>query len=149
MNRVRQSVASVEVTTYLGLLDFLNSHASFDCIFGPPSVMLRVSKWAAGTRAIEETEYLATRLAKYFDICQLHLFCSIIEIQFVGTKNYDTHRMMHDIYLALSGLKLVFKHNGKRISLTPDMLYQRLIKFSFLLPANATAWSFSLVYFIL
>ena len=64
----------------------------------------------------------------------------MIELQFVGTKNYDTHRMMHDIYLALSELTLVSKVNGKLIS-----LYQRFIEFSPLLPPNATDFYFSLV----
>ena len=43
--------------------------------------------------------------------------------------------MLHDIYLALSGLKLASKVNGKLISLTPDILYQHFIEFlSLLLP---------------
>ena len=53
--------------------------------------------------------------------------------------------MMHDIYLALSGLKLNFVHEKKAVSITPDMLYQRFIEFSSLLPPTATAWFFSLV----
>ena len=65
MDRVRRSVTSVGVTRYLGSLNFINSQASFDSIFGPTSVMLRVSKRVAGTCAIEETEYLATMFAKY------------------------------------------------------------------------------------
>ena len=52
---------------------------------------------------------------------------------------------MHDIYLALSGLTLVSKVNGKIIFLVPDALYQRFIEFSPLLPPKATTWSFSLV----
>ena len=107
--------------------------------------MLCVSKRVADTCATEETDYIATKLNKYCNLCQLHLFCSIIELQFVGTKTYDTHRMMHDIYLALSGLKLNFVRNKKIVSITPDTLYQRFIEFSPLLPPNATAWSFSLV----
>ena len=96
--------------------------------------MIRVSKRDVGTCAIKDTEYLATRLAKYCDLCQLHLFCSIIDLQFVGTKTYDTYRLMHDIYLALSGLKLNFVHNKRMVSLAPDTLYQRFIEFSPLLP---------------
>ena len=53
--------------------------------------------------------------------------------------------MLHDIYLALSDLKLVSKVNGETISLTPDTLYQRFIELLPLLPFNATSWSFSLV----
>ena len=37
------------------------------------------------------------------------------------------------------------KVNEKIISLTPDTLGQRLIKFTTLLPPNATSWSFILI----
>ena len=67
------------------------------------------------------------------------------QLQYVGTIPYDTHRMLHDIYLALSELKFVSKLNGKFISLTPDILYQRFTKFFLFLSPNATSWSFSLV----
>ena len=60
-------------------------------------------------------------------------------------KTYNTQRMMHDIYLALYGLKLNFVHNKRIISLTPDTLYQRFIELSSLIPPNTTSWSSSLV----
>ena len=145
MDRVRQSVASVGVTTYLGSFDLMDSQASFDSIFGDTPVMLRVTRRAAGSCATEEIEYLAKRINAYCDLCQLHLFCSIVKLQFVGTEDYDTHRMMHNIYLALSELKLLYKSQGKLVTLTPDTLYQQFIEFSPLLPPNATTWSFSLV----
>ena len=85
--------------------------------------MLRISKRVAGTCSIEDTEYLASNMSNYCDLCQLHLFCDIVKLQYVGTETYDTHRMMHDIYLALSDLNLVSKVNGKSISLTPHTLY--------------------------
>jgi len=138
MDRVRQSVTSVGVTTYVGSLDFLDSQASFDSIFRNTPVMLRVTRRATGSCATEETEYLAKRIKTYCDVCQLHLFCSIVNLQFVGTEDYDTHRMMHDIYLALSELKLVYKSQGKLVTLTPDTLYQQFIEFSPLLNPNAT-----------
>ena len=96
--------------------------------------MLRVTRRAAGSCATEETEYLATRINTYCDLCQLHLFCSIVKLQFVGTVDYDTHRMMHNIYLTLFELKLVYKSHGKLITLTPDTLYQQFIELSPLLP---------------
>ena len=107
--------------------------------------MLRVSKRAAGACAIEDTEYMASKMTNHCDLCQLHLFFDIVKLQYVGTETYDTHRMLNDIYLALSDLNLVSKVNGKSISLTLDTLYQRFIEFSPLLPPNATSCSFSLV----
>ena len=145
MDRVRQSILSIGVTTYLGSLDLLDRQVSFDYIFGLYPAMLRVSKRVADTCVIEDTEYLATRLTKYCDFCQFHLFCSIIELQFIGTENYDTYGMMHDIYPALSRLTLVSKVNGKLISLTPDALYQHFIEFLPLLHPKTAAWSSSLV----
>ena len=65
--------------------------------------MLHVSKWATGTCAIVDTKYLESKLAEYCNLCQLHLFCDIVQLQYVGTKPYDTHRMLHSIYLDLSG----------------------------------------------
>ena len=88
---------------------------------------------------------MASKITNYYDLCQLHLFCNIVKLQYIGTKTYDTHRMLHDIYLTLSDLKLVSKVNGKSISLTPNTLYQRFIESSPLLPLNATSWSFSIV----
>ena len=145
IDRVCKLVTSVRVTTYLGSLDFMDSQTSFDSIFGNTPVMLRVTRRAVGSCATEETEYLATRINTYCDLCQLHLFCSIVKLQFVGTVDYDTHRMMHNIYLTLFELKLVYKSHGKLITLTPDTLYQQFIEFSPLLPPNATTSSFSLV----
>ena len=133
------------MTTYLGSLDFLDSKATFDYIFGNIPVMLRVTRRAVGSCATEATKYFVTRLDKYCDLCQLHLFCSIIKLRFIGTETCDTYRMMHDIYLALSELKLVYESHGKLVTLTADTLYQQFIEFSPLLPPNATAWSFSLV----
>jgi len=66
-------------------------------------------------------------------------------MQYVGTENYDTRRMLYDIYLALSDLKRVSKVNGGNNSLTPDTLYQCLIEFSLLLLPIAKSWSFNLV----
>ena len=85
--------------------------------------MLRVSKRAAGACAIEDTEYMASKMTNHCDLCQLHLFFDIVKLQYVGTETYDTHRMMHDIYLALSDLKFVSNVNGKTVSLAPDTLY--------------------------
>jgi len=145
MDRVRISVASGRLSTYLGPMNFLDNQASFVSVFGLNPVMLRVSKRVVDTCAIEDTEYLATKLGNYCDTCQLHLFYDIVKLQFVGTTVYDTHRMMHNIYLALSSLKLESRVNGKTITLTPDSLYQRFIEFTPLLYPNATSWLFSLV----
>ena len=68
MNRVRKSVASVGVTTYLGSFDFLESQASFHYIFGIIPVMLYATRRTAVSCTTEETEYLVTRINKYCDL---------------------------------------------------------------------------------
>ena len=97
IDRVRKSVASGRLSTYLGRINFLNNQASFVFVFGLNPVMLRVSKRAAGTCATEDTEYLATKLGKYCNTCQLHLFCDIVKLQYVGITVYDTYCIMHEI----------------------------------------------------
>ena len=133
------------MTTYLGSVNSLGDQAIFDSVFDPNPVILRASKRKTGTCAIEDTEYLAKQLTNYRDLYQLHLFCSIVKLQFIRTKTYDMHRMLHDIYLALSGLKCVSKVNGNTIYLIPNTLYQHFIELTPLLPPNTTSWSFSLV----
>ena len=52
--------------------------------------------------------------------------------------------MLHGIYLALSGLKLVSKVKREIVALTPDELYKRFIELSSLSP-DTTTWPFCLV----
>ena len=78
-------------------------------------------------------------MTKYCDICQLHLFCNIVKLQYIDTETYDTHRMLHDMYLTLTELKLVSKFNGKHIPLHPT-LYTNVFP-------NTITWSFSLISF--
>ena len=33
---------------------------------------------------------MGNRLTAYCDVCQLHLFCDIVQLQYVGTKTHDT-----------------------------------------------------------
>ena len=80
IDRVRRSITSVGMTTCLVSLDSLDTQASFDSVFGQHPVMIRVSKQTVGTCAIEDTECLVTRLAKYCEFFRLHLFCSIIKL---------------------------------------------------------------------
>ena len=88
-------------------------------------------------------------MASYFDMdtdfVKLEAERIVESLQYIGTDFYDNYRILPDIYLTLSGLKLVPKVNGKIISLTPNDLYNHFIEFLPLLSLDATAWSFSLV----
>ena len=69
MDRVRSSGALIGLTTYLGPVYCLDNQQSFDSVFGNTPVMLSVSKRAAGTCAIEDTDYLESKVEKYCDLC--------------------------------------------------------------------------------
>jgi len=71
MNRVRSSGSSGGLTTYFRPIDFLDNQRSFDYVFGTTPVMLRVSKWAAGTCEIEDTEYLEIKVTKILIVCYM------------------------------------------------------------------------------
>ena len=92
MDRVRTSIASGMLSTYLGPMNFLDNQASFISVFCLNPVMLRVSKRAADTYAIEDTEYLATKLGNYCDTCQLHLF------RYCKTSICRNHSLRHISY---------------------------------------------------
>ena len=134
MNCVRFSIESGEVSTYPEPIDFLDNQLNFKSVLGNNPTLLRTTRRSAGTYAIADTAYWGKKLTAYCDLRQLHLFCDIIQLQNIETTTYDTHSMLHDIYLALSGLKFVSKDNGKIILLIPHTLYQHFIELFFLLP---------------
>ena len=131
--------------TYTGPFDFLDSQASLDLIFGPNPTMFRLAPGKNKQCASEDTEYLETKLLKFCNFCSLHIFCDSVQLQYVGTESYDSQKMLADIFLALTSLKMISNHKGKVIVLTPDNLYSRYIEFFPLLTSNAMTWSFSLV----
>ena len=77
--------------------------------------------------AIEESDTLRSKLSTLCSRSQLHIFCNIVQLQYVGTKSFDSNQMMSDTSLALKNLKLKFQFKGKNISLVPDNLYRRYI----------------------
>ena len=145
MNRVRSVNSVVSVTTFMGPLDFLDSQSSFDLIFDLHPTMLRISKRGKTSCATEDTEYLAARLRTFIQSCRLHIFCDVVQLQYVGIKSNDSNKSLADISFALSSLKMGSHHKGRNISLTPDDLFSLFAEFFPLLSPNAMTWSFSLV----
>ena len=79
------------------------------------------------------------KLTTYYDLCQLHLFCDIFQLQYIGTVTYDIHRLLHDIYLhdiylALSRLKLFLKLTGSLFPLHPMFYINDLLHSSSFFP---------------
>ena len=100
-----RSPSSVD-SIYNGPLDLLNNQSSFDNIFGIAPEMLLIT--ARSSRAIEESDTLRSKLDTICSLSQLHIFCNIVQLQYVGTDTYDSNHMMSDISKALSNLKLEF-----------------------------------------
>ena len=69
--------------------------------------------------------YLATKLHKFCNFYQLHIFCDSVQLQYVGTDTYGSQKMLAEISLALTSLKMISNHTGKVVVLTPDDLYSR------------------------
>jgi len=146
MDRIRSVVTSRGSMTYTGPLNLLDSQDSFDLIFGSNPTMLRLTS-GKNRQCASDTVYLATELHEFCNFCQLHIFCDSVQLQYVGTETYDSQKMLADICLALSSLKMISTHKGKLVFLTLDDLYSRYIEFLPLLASNTMTWSFSLVTF--
>ena len=76
---------------------------------------------ARSSRAIEESDTLRSKIYILCSHFQLHIFCNIVQLQYVGTDTYDYNQMMSDIAHTLSTLKLEFQLRGKNITLTPTI----------------------------
>ena len=132
MERVH-SVASVRtMTTFTRSLDFLDSQSSFHLIFGSKRMMFRLSQQENNHCATENTEYVSNKLRDFCQLRQLHIFCDAVQLQYVGTTSYDSHKTLPDISLALSSFKIVSKLRGRTISRLPNNLFSRFIESPFL-----------------
>ena len=74
-------------STYTRTLDFLDNQSSFDNIFGLTPDILLVT--ARSSRAIGDSDTLRSKFAILCSPSQLHIFCNIVQLQYVGTENYD------------------------------------------------------------
>ena len=72
-----------------------------------------------------DTEYLASKVLAFCNLCRLHIFCDSFQLKNVFTASYDSQKMLVDISLVLSNLKMVYNHREWTISLTPDDLLSR------------------------
>ena len=76
---------------------------------------------------------------------RLHIFCDSVQLKCVGTDVYDSQKMLADISLALSKLKMVYSVRRKNIFLTSDDLFSNFTAFLSLIFLNAMSWSLCLV----
>ena len=64
-------------------------------------------------------EYLIKKLSEFYNLCRLHIFCDSVQLKYVGTDVYDSQKMLADISLALSKLKMAYSVRGKRFLSPP------------------------------
>ena len=83
---------------------------------------------------MEETVGLRDTISDFISYCQLIIFCSIVQRQYVGASDYDQSQIITDVEHALSQLKMEFKDRHRMRFLTPDDLYRRYQDFIPLLP---------------
>ena len=119
MDRVRSIALLGDVMTFAGSLNFLDSQDNFDIIFCDDSTMLNIIPRKKGQCATQNTEYLISKVNELCNLCRLHLFCDSVQQKYVGTDVYDSQKVLSDISLALSKLKMVYSVRVKNISLTP------------------------------
>ena len=113
MDRVRSIATSNEVMTYTGSLDFLGSQDIFDIVFGDDPCMLTLIPRKKGQCATENTDYLIQKRNEFCNLCRLHIFCDSVQLKYIGTDVYDSQKMLADISLALSKLRIVYSVRGK------------------------------------
>ena len=107
--------------------------------------MLNLIPRKRGQCANENTDYLLSKVNEFCNLCRLHIFCDSIQLKYVGTDVYDSQKMLADISLTLSKLKMIYTVRGKNISLTPDDLFSNFTSFLPLLSPNSMTWSFFFV----
>ena len=74
--------------SYTEPLNFLDDQQSFNNAFGNIPVMLLVSD--RSSRAIEDSKTLRSKILDLCSLSHLHIFCDIIQLQYVGTATYDS-----------------------------------------------------------
>ena len=107
--------------------------------------MLRLTSSNKGQCTSEDTEYI---FLKFFILCtfyRLNMFCDYIQLQYIGTDTYDSQKILADISLAFSKLKMAYTVREKQVACTLDTLFSTFIVFLPLLSPNFMSWSFFLV----
>ena len=140
IDRVHSVAISGGFMTYIGPLDFLDFQSSFDTGFGDDPTMLRLNSRNRGQYTGEDTEYFRSKVIAFSNICRLNLLCDSVQLEYIGTEDYDSQNIFADISLALSKLKMNYIFRKKQIYLTPDDLFGRFTEFLPLLSPNAMTW---------
>ena len=122
MNQVRSIALLGDVMTFTDSLVLLDSQYIFDIVYGDDPTMLTLISRKKVQCATENMDYLITKLNESCNLCRLHIFCDSVQLEYVGTDVYDSQKMLANISLALSKLKMVYSVRGN-IFLSSPMTY--------------------------
>ena len=93
--------------------------------------MLCLSQQRNNRCTTEDTYYLSAKLLDFLPPMSVaHLFWNAVQLQYIGAKSYEFHKILADISLALSSLKIISQLRKRAVSLTPDDLFSRFVEFT-------------------
>ena len=84
--------------------------------------MLRLAPRNQRQCATENTEYLASNVLIFFNLCCLYIFYDSIKLKCVSIDTYDSQKTFVDMSLVLSKLKVIYTHRRWIIHITPNAL---------------------------
>ena len=85
---------------------------------------------------IKETYYFASKVIVFCNLNRLHIFFNSVQVKYVDTASYDSQKILADISLSMSNLKITNNLCDKTMSLTPDDLFSLYTEFIPLLSSN-------------
>ena len=94
---------------------------------------------------MENKEELKAKLLSFVSLCNLFIFCCIVNRKYVGTSDFDKTQIVTDMEEVLSDIKLERQIREQLLRTNPDDLYRVYQNFISLLLADAQDWSFHLV----
>lgn len=110
MARLLSASTSAPSTTFPGLLSFINNQECFDLTFVSNSPQLHLTTPYHGAK---ETSVILSGIVNIFgSMCQIFIFCSLVEKKYIGIDNYDSRTILSDVEVALSRLKIQFLSRG-------------------------------------
>ena len=136
MDQVRSIVPSGGVITFTGSSDFLDSQSSINTIFGDNSTILSLTPSKKKQCVTENMEYLHSKVDEFCNLCHLRIFCDSVHLNMLARMSMT----LAGISLALSKLQMVSTVRGKKMSLTPDDLFDNFTVFIPLLSHNTMTW---------
>ena len=126
MARLLRASTSSPSMTFAGSFNFIDDQELFDITFGsnPPPLHLTTSQHGAK----ENLVVLSGRINNFVSMCQIFIFCSHVEKQYVGTDNYNSCAIMSNEEAAFSQLKMKYlSRTGKQHCRTLDDIFRKCI----------------------